>query len=132
MTPRNVAHQAPLSIGLSRQEYWRGQPFPSAGDLPHPGLNPGVLHCRWILCCLSHQGNTMDSWLPLKIKLLPLILVHEVVLLLHFHAPLPASCGLPLWLSFFFFFWYSCHLFLIFSASVRSIPFLSFIEPIFA
>ena len=35
-TPRTVAYQASLSIGFSRQEYWSGLPFPSAGDLPWP------------------------------------------------------------------------------------------------
>ena len=33
-----VAHQAPLSIEVSRQEYWRGFPFPPPGDLPNPGM----------------------------------------------------------------------------------------------
>ena len=33
-----VAHQAPLSMGFSRQEYWNGLPFPSPGDLPSPGI----------------------------------------------------------------------------------------------
>ena len=36
--PRTVAHQAPLSIGFSRQEYWSGLPFPSLGHLPDPGI----------------------------------------------------------------------------------------------
>ena len=36
-----VAHQASLSMGFSRQEYWSGLPFPSPGDLPHPGVEPG-------------------------------------------------------------------------------------------
>ena len=40
-TPRTVAYQAPPSIGLSRQEYWSGLPFPSPGDLPEPGVKPG-------------------------------------------------------------------------------------------
>ena len=35
-TPWMVAHQVPLSMGLFRQEYWRGLPFPSPGDLPDP------------------------------------------------------------------------------------------------
>ena len=35
-----VAHQAPLSMGISRQEYWSGLPFPSPGDLPNPGVKP--------------------------------------------------------------------------------------------
>ena len=34
-TPWTVAHQAPLSMGFSRQEYWNGLPFPSPGDLPN-------------------------------------------------------------------------------------------------
>ena len=33
-TPWTVAHQTPLSMGFSRQEYWSGLPFPSPGDLP--------------------------------------------------------------------------------------------------
>ena len=33
-----IAHQAPLSIEFSRQEYWSGLPFPSPGDLPDPGI----------------------------------------------------------------------------------------------
>ena len=39
--PRTVAHQAPLSVEFSRQEYWSGLPFPSPGDLPDPGIEPG-------------------------------------------------------------------------------------------
>ena len=37
----NVACQAPLSMGFSRQEHWSGLPFPSPGDLPDPGSEPG-------------------------------------------------------------------------------------------
>ena len=40
VTPWAVAHQAPLSMGFSRQEYWSGLPFPSPGDLPNPGIKP--------------------------------------------------------------------------------------------
>ena len=39
-TPWTVAYQAP-SMGFSRQEYWSGLPFPSPGDLPNPGIEPG-------------------------------------------------------------------------------------------
>ena len=42
-TPWTVAHQAPLSTGFSRQEYWSGLPFPSPGDLPDPGIQPTSL-----------------------------------------------------------------------------------------
>jgi len=39
-TPWTVALQAPLSVGFPRQEYWRGLPFPSSGNLPNPGIKP--------------------------------------------------------------------------------------------
>ena len=37
-TPRTAAHQAPLAMGFSRQEHWRGLPCPPPGDLPNPGI----------------------------------------------------------------------------------------------
>ena len=37
-TPWILTHQAPLCLGFSGQEHWSGLPFPSAGDLPHPGV----------------------------------------------------------------------------------------------
>ena len=40
-TPWTVAYQAPPSMGFSRQECWSGLPFPSPGDLPNPGIEPG-------------------------------------------------------------------------------------------
>ena len=39
-TPWTIASQAPLSMGLSRQEYWGGLPFPAPGDPPDPGVAP--------------------------------------------------------------------------------------------
>ena len=39
--PWTLACQAPLSMGFSREEYWSGLLFPSPGDLPHPGIEPG-------------------------------------------------------------------------------------------
>ena len=48
-----VAHQDPLSMGFPRQEYWSELPFPSSGNLPHPGIKPVSLcdSCigRWVL-----------------------------------------------------------------------------------
>ena len=41
LTPWTVARQAPLSMEFSRQEYWSELPFPSPGDLPDPGIEPG-------------------------------------------------------------------------------------------
>ena len=51
--PWTVAHQAPPSTGFPKQEYWRGLPFPSPGDLHDSGIKPessaiagGLLNCR--------------------------------------------------------------------------------------
>ena len=46
--PRTIAHQAPLSIGFFKQEYWSGLPFPSVGDLTDPGIEFSFLceSCR--------------------------------------------------------------------------------------
>ena len=41
--PWPVAHKAPLSMGFCWQEYWSGVPFPTPGDLPHPGIKPTSL-----------------------------------------------------------------------------------------
>ena len=50
-TLETVAHQAPLSMGFSRQEYWSGLPSPPPEDLPNPGIKPrSHLHWRKILC----------------------------------------------------------------------------------
>ena len=43
VTPSTIAHQAPLSMGLPRQEYWTGLPFPSPGDLHNPGIESAPL-----------------------------------------------------------------------------------------
>ena len=50
------AHQASLSMGFSRQEYWSGLPFPSPGDLPDPGIEPGSPTLQ-TLYHLSHRGS---------------------------------------------------------------------------
>jgi len=42
-TSWTVAHEAPLSTGFSRQEYYSGLSFPSRGDLPDPGIEPTSL-----------------------------------------------------------------------------------------
>ena len=41
VTPWTVAHQVPLSMEFSKQEYWSGLLFPPPGDLPNPGIEPG-------------------------------------------------------------------------------------------
>ena len=58
VTPWTVAQQVLLSMGFPRQEYWSELPFPSPGDLPNPGIEPSLLHCRQILYQLSH----LEQW----------------------------------------------------------------------
>ena len=57
VTPWTVTYQAPPSMGFSRQEYWSGLPFPLQGIFLTQGLNPCLLHGRWILHLLSQQVN---------------------------------------------------------------------------
>ena len=45
-TPFSLAHQPPLSMGFSRQEYWSGLPCSPLGIFPTQGSNPGPLHCK--------------------------------------------------------------------------------------
>ena len=52
-----VAHQGPLSMGFSRQEYWSGLPFPPPGDLSNPGIEPRPL---------ALQANALPSESPGK------------------------------------------------------------------
>ena len=59
VTPWTVAYKAPLSMEFSRQEYWRGLPFPSPGDLPNSGIEPGSVIKK---CCnIMHAGNIMQA-----------------------------------------------------------------------
>ena len=51
MTTWTVAHQAPLSVEFSRQEYWSGLPFPTPGVFLSQGLNLRLLHWQALLLC---------------------------------------------------------------------------------
>ena len=55
-TPQTIAYQAPQSTEFSRQEYWSGLPFPSPGDLPNPGIEPG---------CPALQADALPSEPPI-------------------------------------------------------------------
>ena len=55
--PWTVAHQAPLSMGFPRQEYWSGLPFPSPGDPPDPGIKPRSPALQADSLPLSHRGS---------------------------------------------------------------------------
>ena len=60
-TPWTGAHQAPLSMGFPRQEYWNGLPFLSPGALPDPEIEPGSLVLQADLYHLSDQRRPTDS-----------------------------------------------------------------------
>ena len=75
VTPVTVAHQAPLSTGFPRQEYWSGLPFPPPGDLPNPGIEPAspALTGRFFTTeapgnpnRMSYWANNKDLWGPAK------------------------------------------------------------------
>ena len=66
--PWTVAHQAPLSMGLYRQELWSGAPFPPPGDLPDPAFKPGSP--AWQADPLpSEPPEKSGMWLKLGINL---------------------------------------------------------------
>ena len=68
VTPWTVAHQAPPSMEFSRQEYWSGLPFPSPGDLPNPGIEPGS-PALWADALPSEPpGNLTKAIIPLNIS----------------------------------------------------------------
>ena len=56
MAPWTVAHQAPLSMGFCRQEYWSGLSSPPPGDLPDPGIKPTSPALQADSLQLSHGG----------------------------------------------------------------------------
>ena len=66
LTPWTVAHQAPLSMGFPRQEYWSRLPFPSPGDLLTQGSNLGLLHWQVYSVPVSHVWGPGRILAPLK------------------------------------------------------------------
>ena len=79
LTSWTVARQAPLSMELSRQEFWSGLPFPSPEDLPNPGTEPSLLcllHWEAGSLALHHLGSPHTTWVDLKAFLSPLEAVH--------------------------------------------------------
>ena len=57
VTPWTVAHQAPLSMGFPRQEYWSALQFPSPEDLPNPRVEPGSPELQVDSLPLTYQGG---------------------------------------------------------------------------
>ena len=69
-TPWTVAYQAPPSMGFSRQEFWSGLPFPSPGDLPDPGIEPGSPAFQADTLTSEPPGKPLKEsgkWLQLKV-----------------------------------------------------------------
>ena len=61
--PMTVAHQAPLSMGFSRQEHWTELPCPPPGDLPNPGTEPSShVSCLWQFSCHSDMSDSATPW----------------------------------------------------------------------
>ena len=59
---QTVAHQAPLSMEFSRQEYWSGLPFRSPRDLPHPGIKPTSLASPALAGRFVTISATWEAW----------------------------------------------------------------------
>ena len=59
-TPQTAAHQAPPSLGFSRQEHWSGWPIPSPGDLHDPGIELGSPALQTDSLPLSQQESPGD------------------------------------------------------------------------
>ena len=73
-----VAHQAPPSMGFSRQEYWSGLTFPSPGYLPNPGIetrSPALqADLLFYICCASIHRDSVDTLFAHRWPSLPLFL----------------------------------------------------------
>ena len=70
VNPWTVAHQTPLSMGFSMQEYWSGLPFPSAGALPDPGIQSGFPTLQADSLPAGPPGKPTFWWMSLQ--MLPL------------------------------------------------------------
>ena len=69
--PSDCSHQASLSMGFFRQEYWSGLPLPPPGDLPDPGIKPASPAFQMNSLPLSHQRSPKESALQtIKVHLL--------------------------------------------------------------
>ena len=89
VTPWTIARQAPLSMGFSGQEYWSGLPFPSPGDLPDPGIEPGSP---------ALQADALSSEPPGKPKSLLKEILYTLVSEVAQSCPTlcdPMDCSLP-------------------------------------
>ena len=66
-TPWTVAYQAPPSMGFSGQECWSGLPFPSPGDLPYLGIEPGSPSLQADALPSEPPGNPKAGYIGLNV-----------------------------------------------------------------
>ena len=66
VTPWTVAHQAPLSMGFSRQECWSGWPSPPPGDLPNPGIESASLMSSALADAFFTTSATWEAHGPVQ------------------------------------------------------------------
>ena len=74
--PWTVAHQAPLSMGFSRQEYWSGLPLPSPGDLSNPGIKPSSPALQADSDCTTRKGRYLEKLMEVLIGSRPAYIEH--------------------------------------------------------
>jgi len=95
-TQWTVAHQAPLFMGFSRQEYWSRLPCPSPGDLPNPGIEPASLTSLALAggsLPLAPPGKTLQHVIIIKILMRYLHLQNLDCILYH----------ISIWMSYILF-----------------------------
>ena len=69
--PWTVAHQAPLTMGFPRQEYWSGLPYPPPGDLPNPWIEPRASALQAVKVTLNCSSLKCSSLVAQRLKHLP-------------------------------------------------------------
>ena len=85
-----VTYQAPLSMGFPRQESWSGLQFLLQGIFLIQGLNPSLLHCRWIL----YHWATMEALLEHRMFSLitPGLILYLLIIIIIIFWPCPKAC----------------------------------------
>ena len=101
-TPWTVVHQAPLSMGFSRQEHWSGLPFLPPGDLSDPGIEP-----RSLISAASAGGffTTGSTWEALQRVFQLLNIIFFCDLKCQFYHKLNAGTHAHTWVCFYYLIW---------------------------
>ena len=114
--PWTVAHQAPLSMGFPRQQYWSGLPFPSPGQLSDPGIKPRspalqadslpseppgqpISFCRWFIHLWLCWVFTAAHGLFVAVRRFSLVAVSSLLMVEHRLQGMQAS-GVAAWVLY--------------------------------